>query len=107
LESKPERERPPERIDAGIGREKESSGFGSLWLAVGLDILGVAAFGVGVWLNGEAENFHRNYMDLKGGSEADYASAQKEVENAAANRNIAYAMGVALLAAGIGVHIWF
>jgi hypothetical protein len=100
-------ESPPESIDAGIGRAKGGGSFelGSLWLAIGLDVLGAAAIGAGVWLNGEAENYHKNYMAL--GPNSDFNGAQKEVESAATKRNMAYVIGGALLAAGIGVHIWF
>jgi hypothetical protein len=92
------------RDKPGISASPQSQGT-SFWVAVGLDVLGVAAIGFGIYQNGEAKKLHKDYMALNGN--ADYRGAQEKVESAATTRNIAYVMGVALLAAGIGVHIWF
>ena len=77
-----------------------------MFIAIGLDVLGVAAVGFGVWQESEAKKFHKDYEALNG-EDADYKGAQKKVENAVQKRNIAYIVGGTLLAAGIGVHIWF
>jgi hypothetical protein len=92
------------KIDAGIVEAKEKKR-GSLWLAVGLDLLGAAAVGFGVWQNSEAKSFDKEYMELSG--DADYKGAKDKAESAVAKRNIGYILGGALLAAGVGVHIWF
>nr|AGS54046.1 hypothetical protein [uncultured bacterium contig00048] len=77
----------------------------SLWIAIGLDVLGAAAIGFGVWQNSESNKLHRDYRALSG--DADYEGAQEKVESTTTKRNVAYIIGGALLAAGIGVHVWF
>jgi hypothetical protein len=76
------------------------------WLAVGLDVIGVAAIGFGVLQDSEGVRLHKDYMALTE-NDADYKGAGEKVESAKTKRNIAYAVGCAFLAAGIGVHIWF
>jgi hypothetical protein len=78
----------------------------SFWVALGLDVLGAAAIGFGIWQNGEGVGLHKDYRELTEDG-ADYKGAGDKVESAKTKRNIGYAIGGALLAAGIGVHIWF
>jgi hypothetical protein len=78
----------------------------STWVAIGLDVLGVAAIGFGIWQNSEANKLLKDYRALKGPND-DYNGARKKAESAATKRNAGYIIGGALLAAGIGVHIWF
>jgi hypothetical protein len=76
------------------------------WLAVSFDVLGAAAVGFGVWQDFEVKRLHRDYKALEG-EHADYKGAQEKTESAITKRNIAYIIGGAMLAAGVGVHIWF
>jgi TolB-like protein len=76
------------------------------YAAVALDFLGVAAIGFGIWQNAEGKSLHKEYMALSG-EDADYKGAGEKVRSAEKKRNIAYIVGGTLLAAGVGVHIWF
>jgi hypothetical protein len=93
------------KIETGIVEAKEKKR-GSLWVAVGLDFLGAAAVGFGVWQNSEIGSLYKDYMALTEDN-ADYKGAREKTESAVSKRNISYVIGGALLAAGIGVHIWF
>ncbi len=95
---------PKKNIDPQIsGAEK--SGNSAIWVAIGLDVLGAAAIGIGLWQNSEADKLHKKYSDLKDPDALE--GAGEKVESTATRRNIFYIAGGALLAAGIGVHIWF
>jgi hypothetical protein len=94
------------KIDAGVGGAREGMR-SSFWVALGLDLLGAAALGFGIWQNGEVSSLHKDYMAINSGNEADYSKAQKDTESAETKRNIGYIAGGVLLAAGVGVHIWF
>jgi len=79
-----------------------------IWVAVGLDALGVAALGLGIYFNGKAADSYKSYKNMeKGLQKEEYDSAYKDVKSSATGRNIFYAAGSALLLAGITVHIWF
>jgi hypothetical protein len=93
------------KIETGIAEANEKKK-GNLWLAVGLDLLGAAAVGFGIWQNSEAGKLLKDYRALDKPDD-DYKGARESAESAAAKRNIGYAIGGVLLAAGAGVHIWF
>ncbi len=93
-----------EDIDPQISNT-EKSGSNSIWVAIGLDVLGAAAIGIGVWQNSEAGKLHKEYLELKDPDALE--GTREKAENAGTRRNIFYIAGGALLAAGIGVHIWF
>jgi len=80
----------------------------SFFVAVGLDVLGVVALGYGIYQHINSNKLYDNYKKMPYGySDAEYDKALKKANNAQRQRNIGYTVGSALLAAGIGVHIWF
>ena len=78
----------------------------SFWVAIGLDVLGAAAIVAGGIKNQEIKQEHDRYSE-RGKSPEYYDDARKEIENNRSRRNTFYIIGGALLASGIGVHIWF
>jgi len=91
-------------IPTNISVEKKS---GTLfWVAVGLDVLGVAAIGYGISQNSKGNDFYNQYQDRslrRGEQQTAYDNAQ----NAKTTRNISYIAGGILLASGITIHILF
>jgi hypothetical protein len=90
-------------IPANVPAEPKK-GVNPFWVAVGLDVLGATAIGLGVWQHSKAAGYHDDYKKSKG---SDAVELQKKVEGSATMSNIFYITGGALLAAGMGVHIWF
>jgi hypothetical protein len=104
------------KISANIPAEPKKSK-NSVWVAVGLDVLGAAAIGLGIYYNAKSSDYHREsqallndrsykqeqYQEKKAAFDAKY----KKMQNAETARNIFYATGSALLLGGISVHIWF
>jgi hypothetical protein len=88
-------------IPSGSGK----GGGSSLWIAAGLDALGAAAIGLGAWQHFNAAGYHDDWE--KSGDAASRKELRKKTEDASAMSNVFYIVGGALLAAGIGVHIWF
>jgi len=92
----------------------------SFWVALGLDVLGGAAIGLGIYYNSKAGKYYdetenlsnrdktkpRNETEYKNNKIA-YEAKQDEMKSAEITRNIFYATGGALLLGGISVHIWF
>ena len=78
----------------------------SFWVALGLDVLGVAFISYGMYENSEAKDAIKRYK-RSWGSRDYYDDAWKDVDNNRSSRNTFYVIGGALLASGIGVHIWF
>jgi len=78
----------------------------STFVAIGLEILGAAAIGYGVYENIKANDAYDDY-NKRGQSSDYYDDAYKKARSSATKRNIAYIAGGVLLASGIGVHIWF
>jgi len=96
-----------ETIDAHIDGD-ENSGSVSRWVAWSLDILGVGLITYGIKKNGEVNDLHSQYKNLPYGFSPDFYEEQWEkVEDARSSRNMFYIVGSLVLAAGIGVHIWF
>ena len=78
------------------------------FIALGLDVLGAAVIGFGVYQHFEADKHYKNYENMdKNLEEQEYKDAYTNVKSAKTDRNVLYAVGGALLAAGITVHIWF
>jgi hypothetical protein len=92
-------------IPSGIPPGSGKGGGGSLWVAIGLDALGAAAIGLGAWQHFNAAGHHDDYR--KAGDSASRKELRKKTEDASGMSNVFYMAGGALLAAGIGVHIWF
>jgi hypothetical protein len=110
-------------IPTNIPDEPEKSN-NSLWVAIGLDVLGATAFGLGIYnnakLNGyynECKNILKNipdpyqypeqYEEQYEKADRSYAAKFKKMQNAGTTRNIFYITGGALLLGGVVVHIWF
>ncbi|GBU25659.1 hypothetical protein R83H12_02314 [Fibrobacteria bacterium R8-3-H12] len=104
----------PEPIPANIPAEPKKSA-NSLWVALGLDVLGATALGLGAYNNAKAKEYYRESenalknVQLDGYDERqkEFDSKYKKMQNARTARNIFYATGSALLLGGIAVHIWF
>ncbi|MDR2555073.1 MAG: hypothetical protein LBC64_06545 [Fibromonadaceae bacterium] len=89
----------------------------SFWVAVGLDVLGATAIGLGIYNNSKAGDHHKESQKLmenvpnEAGQyskrETEFKDSQQKMEDAKTMRNIFYITGGALLAGGIAVHIWF
>jgi len=93
----------------------------SFWVALGLDVLGATAIGLGVYKNSRSNYFRNECKKIKNGiipnPETDlegyeaveryFDSNHKKMQNAGTARNIFYATGGALLLSGVAVHIWF
>ena len=78
----------------------------SFWVAIGLDVLGVALLSVGYMNDMDMAKSLDKYK-VGGQTEGYYDSAWKDAENSRRNRNVFYIIGGLVLASGIGVHIWF
>jgi hypothetical protein len=78
----------------------------SAWMAIGLDVLGIAALGFGISQHFTADKHYKDYKK-NGKSKEEYDSIYEDVKEAKINRNILYAAGSVLLISGIMVHIWF
>jgi hypothetical protein len=89
----------------------------SFFVALGLDILGAAAIGFGIYKHTDSNKL---YDDYKKKSTASFESIEqleafgseksrqlKKARNAETLRNVGYAVGGALLASGVAAHIWF
>ena len=87
----------------------------SLWIALGLDVLGAAAFGLGIYNNAKSSDYYNKSKNIiKDVTPEQYAERKsefnakyKKAQDAETARNIFYATGGALLLSGIAVHIWF
>ena len=98
----------------GSSPPKPSSGISlpnvktSTWAAIGLDVLGAAAIGFGIYQNSQLDAHKKAYGDVpEGSSPDDFNSAYGKAEDAKGMRNIGYIAGAALLAAGISIHFFF
>ena len=78
----------------------------SFYIAVGLDVLGVAFISTGILKNEKVKEEHDKY-NKRGQSPEYYEDAGKKVKDEKNMRNVFYAIGGVFLASGIGVHIWF
>jgi len=78
----------------------------SFWVAIGLDVLGVALISAGIAKNQDVSKAVDRYKVIEQSPEY-YKDARKKVENSRSTRNTLYVIGGVFLASGIGVHIWF
>jgi len=100
-------EEPPKKIDPQV-ESVEKKGNTSFWVALALDAVGAGLLVYGYMQHGTAVDEHKKYSDLDASvSGQDFNKAWKSVDDAKSVRNISFAAGGVLLAAGIGVHIWF
>jgi hypothetical protein len=78
----------------------------SLFVAIGLDLLGAAMIGYAVYENGETTAAFDRYSE-RGHEPNYYEDAWKTADSSRSKRNMFYGLGAAVLLSGIGVHIWF
>jgi hypothetical protein len=86
-----------------------------LWVAIGLDVLGATALGLGVYNNIKAGNYYEESKDLLenivpkqyDNIRNSFDTKYKKMKNDEKARNIFYAVGSIMLLGGITVHIWF
>jgi TolB-like protein len=86
--------------------EFEQPGKTSFWVAIGLDVLGVALISYAASENGQTKKAYDKYY-VDGQSSSYYEKSWKDVEDSRGKRNKFYVIGGLVLASGIGVHIWF
>jgi len=79
---------------------------GSFWVAIGLDVVGVALLSVGYMKDTDMAKSLDKYK-VSGQAESYYESAWRDAESNRSSRNMFYVIGGLVLASGIGVHIWF
>jgi len=92
----------------------------SFWVALGLDVLGGSAIGLGIYHNAKAGKYYDETKNLSNrdktkpidkteyeNNKIAYEDKQDKMKSAETTRNIFYATGGALLLGGISVHIWF
>jgi hypothetical protein len=104
----------PASIPANVPAEQKK-GHGPLWVAIGLDVLGAAAIGLGIYNNAKAIGYQRDSEKIIEGTtsanaatnESEFNGKIEKMQSAEKARNIFYIAGGALLLGGIGVHIWF
>ncbi|MCL2282944.1 MAG: hypothetical protein FWC26_06465 [Fibromonadales bacterium] len=78
------------------------------YVALGLDILGAAVLGIGVYNNAYMNNLYKDYKNMPFNlNEEEYKNEYKKVEAAKTDRNILYVVGSTLLLTGIAFHIYF
>ena len=94
----------------------EKSGRTSFWVALGLDILGAGALGLGINNNAKSKAYYKKGKEFfyKSQDLEEYPNEYLNMKNqlykaksAQTARNIFYATGGVLLLSGIAVHIWF
>jgi len=105
----------PTSIPTNISSEPRS-GKASFWVAIGLDVLGATALGLGLYSNANVKehyNESKNRLDAPIESapysqrKSEFDAEYKKMQDAETMRTIFYATGGALLLSGIAVHIWF
>jgi len=78
------------------------------WVAIGLDVIGVAALGMGYYFDMKAGDYHKDYKNMAQYQSPEiYATAYQDVEDAKKMRNISYGLGGVFLLGGVALHIWF
>jgi len=106
---------PPPPIPTNIPPTEPKKSNTSMWVAIGLDVLGAAAIGFGLYKNVKANDYHNELIKLKNNVQLnDYDSKKlefednnKKMQDAGTARNIFYATGGALLVSGMALHFWF
>jgi hypothetical protein len=104
----------PTTIPTNIPAEPKKSNT-SLWIAIGLDVLGATALGLGISNDKKAKDNYSEYKKIRQGvtleqyyeQQSAFENKYDKVQKAEKMRNIFYATGGALLLGGVAVHIWF
>jgi len=87
--------------------ETEKSSFKtSFWVGLGLEVVGATLIGIGVFEDSEMKVVYDDYSKARQ-AQSHYDGTWETVEQYKKKRNILYIIGGAVLASGIGVHIWF
>jgi len=82
--------------------------FASTFVGGALNLAGAVFLGIGLSANADAKEHHDDYSKLGLDDEQKrYNDLWDKYEQKKKDRNLYYIVGSALLAAGIGVHIWF
>jgi len=84
----------------GAASQKSSASF---YIALGLDILGAAALGYGIYQHINSNSLYDDYKKLPNNDK----STLQKANDAQQMRNVWLTVGGGLLATGIAVHIWF
>lgn len=93
---------PEPEIEQRVKRET------SFWVAIALDVIGVAIFSGGIINHRNAIRRYDEYRSLGAfASQKQIENAWEKVESAKSTGNTLYVLGGICIAAGIGVHIWF
>ena len=92
----------PANVETKSGEKSRTS----FWVALGLDLVGVAVISAGYSKDRDIAEARDKY-DVRGQSRDYYGSAYEDAENSRSSRNTLYTIGGIFLASGIGVHIWF
>jgi len=91
-----------------INSQQEKKSNTSLIVAISLDAIGAAALGFGIYQQTQKTKYYDDYKKMpEHQPKKDYDKALQKAKEARTMRNVGYAVGGALLAAGIAVHIWF
>jgi hypothetical protein len=103
-----------ESISTNIPTEPKKTSF---WIALGFDILGAGALGLGIYNNAKSIEHYNKSKKLREAEPQDeeeyiknqtaYNTEYNKVQKTEKARNIFYATGGALLLGGIAIHIWF
>jgi len=93
----------PANVETKSGEKPSRTSF---WIALGLDLVGVAVISAGYSEDRKMMEARDRY-DFRGQSRSYYGDAWEEAESYRNSRNMLYAVGSIFLASGVGVHIWF
>ena len=97
----------PQTIPTNVEQPKQKFKIPS-WVAIGLDVIGVAALGMGYYFDMKAGDYHKDYKNMAQCQSPEiYATAYQDVEDAKKMRNISYGLGGVFLLGGVALHIWF
>jgi len=107
---------PTQPIPTNIPSEPKRSR-ASFWVGIGLDALGAAAVGLGVYSNTKMKDYYKDSENLLkdipkepvgyAKRQGEFAAKYKKAHDTEKLRNVFYATGGALLLGGVAVHIWF
>jgi len=98
----------PVSIPTNIPAAEQKKFSNSFWIAIGLDVLGATAIGLGIYNNAKAKDYYaESEKALEGLQKGEFNDKYDKMKGAEKTRNIFYATGGALLLGGIAVHIWF
>jgi len=108
-ETKPEMKVTVEVIPTNINQEPKTKL--PIWVGIGLDVLGAAGIGFGIYKYLQANDYYDDYKNMPPngylGNESKYNKAYKKVTDANTLKNISLIAGGVFFVSGLTVHIWF